>query len=392
MAVGALIGAYQEDDSGGLRALLPLSGRTLIDYQVRCAAAAGTHPIVVVVERVPQALQDAFERLRLDGIGVFPVSDVHDAVSRFEAGASIMLIGDGIAPTAELVASLANEPESVVLTVPDDEEHEAYERIDAQSRWAGIAVVDSRLLGSTAAMLGDWDLQSTLLRRAIQDGAVRLAADTQTSQPILVERSEDLDHFQRRLLDASRGTRTDWVSRFLLPPLEEFATQQLMETPVKPGWLVWTALALTAAGAICFLKGWLGAGLGLLLASMPLDLVANRLSALRMRPLAPKAIGRMALDPAAAAALLALSWWEMRSGHGWGALLAGVTALAFAEAGRIEKKGYPPDAGLWLFSRRSAIFAAIPFALLGAWTPYLVGLLVYAAVTFFIVQHARHTD
>ena len=38
MAVGALIGAYQEDDSGGLRALLPLAGRTLLEYQVRCAA------------------------------------------------------------------------------------------------------------------------------------------------------------------------------------------------------------------------------------------------------------------------------------------------------------------------------------------------------------------
>ena len=392
MAVGALIGAYQEDDNGGLRALLPLSGRTLIDYQVRCAAAAGTHPIVVVVERVPQALQDAFERLRQDGIGVFPVSDVQDAVSRFEAGASIMLIGDGIAPTADLVADLAKEPGAVVLTVPDDEAHEAYERIDAQSRWAGIAVVDSRLLGSTAAMLGDWDLQSTLLRRAIQDGAVCLPAESQSSQPILVEQAEDLDNFQRRLLDASRGTRADWVSRFLLPPVEEFATEQLMETPIRPAWLVWTAVALTVAGAICFLRGWLGAGLGLLLLSTPLDLVANRLSALRLRPLAPRAISRLALDPAAAAALLALSWWEMRSGHGWGALLAGVTTLAFAEAARIERKGYPPEAALWLFSRRSAIFVAVPFALLGVWTPYLVAMLVYAAATFFIIQHARHTD
>ena len=87
--------------------MLPLAGRTLIEYQVRCAAAAGAAPIVVVVERVPQALQDAFERLRLDGIGVFPVSDVQEAVSRFEAGSTILLIGDGIAPPADLVARLA---------------------------------------------------------------------------------------------------------------------------------------------------------------------------------------------------------------------------------------------------------------------------------------------
>src|SRR5690349_20353478 len=111
MAVSALIGAYQEDDNGGLRALLPLSGRTGVEYEVRCAAAARAAPVVVVVERVPQAIQDALERHRLDGIGVFPVSDVEEALSRFEAGSIILVIGDGIVPPADLVATMASEPE-----------------------------------------------------------------------------------------------------------------------------------------------------------------------------------------------------------------------------------------------------------------------------------------
>ena len=55
MALGALISAYQEDDQGVLRALFPLAGRTLIEYQARCAAAAGAAPIIVLVERVPRA-------------------------------------------------------------------------------------------------------------------------------------------------------------------------------------------------------------------------------------------------------------------------------------------------------------------------------------------------
>ena len=98
MAVGGLIGAYQEDDNGALHALLPLAGRTLVEYQVRCLAAAGAAPIVIVVERVPQALQDVFERLRLDSLSVFPVSDLNEALSRFKSGSSILLIGDGVAP------------------------------------------------------------------------------------------------------------------------------------------------------------------------------------------------------------------------------------------------------------------------------------------------------
>jgi hypothetical protein len=390
MAPGALIGAYQEDDSGGLRALLPLAGRTLLEYQVRCAAAAGAAPIVVVVERVPQALQDAFERLRLDGIGVFPVSDVHEAVSRFEAGALIVLIGDGIAPPAELVAQLVEDGEPTVVTVRDDEAHDAFERIDGMARWAGVALIDAHLLGSTAAMLGDWDLQSTLLRRAIQEGALRVPAAESAGEPLLVDRAEQLQGFQQAMIANSRGARTDWVSRFLLPPVEEFATQQLLETAVRPAWLIWGALALTVGAAAAFANGWLAGGLVLLLLSTPLDLVASRLATLRLRPLAARMWSRVALWPAAGLALLALGWWQWGHGSGWGAFLAAVSAAAFAQAARIEKGSLPVPGEPWLFSRRSAIVAAIPFAIAGAWTAYLVAMLVYGAVSFYYTQHARH--
>ena len=390
MALGALIGAYQEDDSGGLRALLPLAGRTLLEYQARCASAAGAAPVVVVVERVPQALQDAIERLRLDGIGVFPVNDVNEAVSRFEAGSMILLIGDGVAPPADLVAQLAEDAQPVVATVPDDEQHAMFERIDAGARWAGVALVDARLLGSTAAMLGDWDLQSTLLRRTIQEGALRVAIPQGAGEPLLVEKEEDLEHFQEALIAGSRGGRTDWASRYILPPVEELATTQLLETGVRPAWLVWAALAYTLGGALAFAEGWLVTGLVLLVLSTPLDLVASRLASVRLRPLRSRMLGRLALWPAAGTALLALGWWEWRHVSGWGAMVAVAGAIAFAEAARIEKTALPLPGEIWLLSRRNAIFAAIPFAIFSAWTPYLVFLAAYACVSFYYTQHARH--
>ena len=391
MPVGALIGAYQEDDSGALRALFPLAGRTLLEYQARCASAAGAAPIVVVVERVPQALQDSFERLRLDGIGIFPVSDVNEAVSRFEAGTMVLLLADGLAPPADLVLHIAEESEPAVATVPDDETHERFERIDGGSRWAGVALVDSRLLGSTAAMLGDWDLQSTLLRRAIQEGARRVSAVETGGEPLLVGNADELAGFQRHMIDASRGGRVDWASRYILPPLEDFATEQLMETPVRPDWLLWLALALAIGGAICFTRGWLGAGLVLLGLSAPLDLIAARLATLRLRPLPAKLWSRVALWPAAGLALVAIGVWEMRHGTGWGSLVAALAGSAFAEAARIEKSGMAGADETWLISRRNAIFLAIPFAIGGVWTAYLLAISLYAAVSFFLVQRVRHT-
>jgi len=389
MAVGALIGAYQENDSGELRALLPLAGRTLIEYQARCVAAAGVAPIVVLVERVPPALHEALERLRGDGLAVIPVSDGNEAASRFEAGSLILLVGDGVAAPAELLAQLAEEPEPAVATVPDDEAHEAYERIDATSRWAGVALVDGRTLGATAAMLGDWDLQSTLLRRALQDGALRVRVAS-AGEPLLADSADQLGGFERALIASSRGARSDWASRYVLPVVEEFATERLLETPVRPQWLIWGALALNLAAALAFTRGWLWPALGLLVLSTPLDLVARRLATLRLRPLPPRSLSRRLLWPAAGLALLALGWRLATHGSGWASFVTALVTLAFAEAARIERGHDEVPGQVWLFSRRNAILAAVPFALAGAWALCLVALALYAAGSFFIVQHWHH--
>jgi uncharacterized membrane protein YiaA len=228
-----------------------------------------------------------------------------------------------------------------------------------------------------------------LLRRTLQEGARRIPANDAGGEPLLAEHAAQLENFQQHLLRASRGSRPDWASRYVLPLVEDFATEQLMETAVRPAWLMWGALILTLAGALCFTRGWLGAGLVALLVATPLDLVAARLASLRLRPLPVRLLSRTALWPAGGLALVAVGLWETRHNTGWGAMIAALCACAFAEAFRRESDGTPADE-LWLFSRRNAVLLAIPFALLGAWSSFIVACLAYAAISFFLVQHARH--
>lgn len=391
MALGALIGAYQEDDAGGLRALLPLAGRTLFEYQARCLSSAGIAPLVVLVERVPVALNEAFDRLRTEGITVVPVSDGNEAASRFEGGTELIMLADGIAPDMSDLAALAEEPGPAIMTVPDDESHGAFERIDSTHRWAGLARVDASLLGATAAMLGDWDLQSTLLRRAVQAGGKLMpAASGEGRGPFLAAGEVEMVGFERRLLVASRSAREDAVSRYILPLVEEIATEKLMETGLRPAWLVQAALIMTLAAAFCFTRGWHWGAVALLLLSTPLDLVAQRLASLRLSPLPTSMMPRRLLWPAAGLALVGLGWFEARHGSGWGAIAAALSAAAFAEAARLEKTAMPPPASQWLFSRRTAIWLSLPFAIAGWWNAYLGLLALYAAASFFILQHYRH--
>lgn len=391
MALGALIGAYQEDESGALRALLPLAGQTLIEYQARCLAALGAAPLIVLVDRLPVALNDAFERLRGEGIAVVAVSDAIEAASRFESGTEVVLLADGVAPDMADVTRIGESGgEAMILTVPDDAAHQAFERIDAANRWAGLARIPAALVGATAAMIGDWDLQSTLLRRAVQSGA-RLAPATagEGAGPLLAD-GQTMAGFERRLLLASRGARTDWVSRFVLPIVEEVATERLMETRLRPEWLVRAALFLTLGAALAFTRGWQWQGLVALVLATPFDLVAQRIGLLRLRPLSPSLPAARLLWPASGLALLSLGWFEARHGGGWGAMVAAMSAVAFAEAMRTERSRVDPPFAVALFSRRGAIWLAIPFAIGGWWNAYLAVIALYAAASFFVAQHMHH--
>jgi hypothetical protein len=390
MAPGALIAAYSEDDSGSLRALIPIAGRTLLEYQVRCAAAAGAAPIVVVVDRIPIALNEVLQGLQQEGLPVVTVGDAAEASSRFEAGELILLIADGLAPSPELLEAVIEEQEPVIVTVPDDEPHERFERIDAVSRWSGVALVDSQMIGATAAMLGDWDLQSTLLRRALQSGARTVPIAPSAGEPLLAEAPEDLADLERRLFVASRGSRRDWASRYVLPLVEEFATERLVESRVRPDMLVQAALLLSLGSVIAFATGWRWVGLVLLVLTTPLPLIARRLASLRLTPLPARSIAKRLLWPAAGLALIAVGWWQSGHGSGWGALAAALTGAAFAEAARVEREKLEFTGEIWLLSRRNAIIAALPFAAFGAWTAYLVALALYAGASFFVVQHVNH--
>lgn len=389
MALGALIGAYQEDGSGRLYALQPLAGRTLIEYQVRCAAAAGCAPIVVLVEMVPVALAAALERLRVEAIPVIAVSDPQEAAARFEPHARLLQMADGVAPAMPLVERLAALEERAVLTVPDDERHAEFERIDNAQRWAGLALVDGQTLASTAAMLGDWDLLSTLLRRTIQAGALNIPVGDGFT-PYHAQVGGGAQEFDRSLLVASRRARPDWVARFLLPIIEEFATEQLMPTRVRPRWLATGSLVLTLAAALAISRGYLWPALALLLIGMPLDIVAERLGQLRLQPLPASSLTRRLLWPASGLAWLALGWFQTNHGGTWGALATSVAGLAFAQALQIERAGRELPFGHWLFNRRPAIVIAAVLAIGGWWNAALGLLALYAAASFFLVQHWTH--
>ena len=393
MTLAALIAAYHEADEagGGLRATLPIAGRTLVERQVRLAAAAGADPVVVVVERVTAALGAALDRLRSEGGVLVLARNAGEAAEAVHSNDRVLLVGDGLVAPEAAIARLIGIEGSCILIVPDMRVDDRYERIDAQSRWAGLALIDGEMIKQTAAMLRDWDLQSTLLRRAVQAGArqVSVRGEAEDELPLVAETSEDLAELEARIVAGAHVRRKDWVSAYLLAPVERAATLALMPTAATPTAVGLGATLLMALAGLAFAKHWLGFGLALLLLATPLDGIGERLASLRLEGRrGPSWWG--SLLPALSAGILLLLASTLAATRGWGCVALAATIIAFSLALRTEAAGREIPGRLWLAEPKGMAWLLLPFAAADLWTTGLGALAFYSGASFFWAQRHAH--
>ncbi|WP_298020518.1 hypothetical protein [uncultured Parasphingopyxis sp.] len=290
MAIAALIAAYQEAEGteSGLRALLPMAGRTLLEYQVRRAIGAGARHAVILVERVPAALNEALDRLRRDGIAVEIARTPADAADRFHPEEAIILVADGLIAAPPCFEALAAQRPPAVLVVPDIPENAGFERVDSQWRWAGLALTDANMLSETAAMLGDWDLQSTLMRRIVQSGPRFVSsnndADAKEGRASIVIADDEAASRRAGRADMlpARTDDASWIERFVLAPAAGIIAPLLIDRPIEPNWLRLAAVALAIGGAVAFYFNWLWTGAILLLLPGLLAAIATRIDVARL--------------------------------------------------------------------------------------------------------------
>lgn len=386
MALAALISAYHESaEPGHLRATLPLAGRTVIERQARLAAGVGADPVIIVVERLPAGLTAAIERLRRDRVPVLVVRSAEEAADAVDPFDRLLLVADGAVVPASQHARLARLEGMAVLTVPDGGYGELYERIDAASRWAGLAAIDGAQLRETANMLRDWDLQSTLLRRTLQAGARHIAAEGTVA---ILDRDADLDDLERRIVAGADGDRGGWADR-MLAPAERFVTSILMASPASPHLLGFAATLLTLLGAISFYLGWYWIGLAKLLAATPLDGTAARLARLRMQTGVRQSWWSYLIPLFAAAAMVILAYGLVPA-YGWAMVLLAFVTLAFLAALAVETEGREIRGAVLLAERKGMIWLMVPFAAFGQWQAGLAFLFAYAAASFFWAQRQAH--
>lgn len=395
-AAGTIV-AVEPRGADRLVATLPLLGRTLVEHQARQARAAGAVHIVLLVERMPAALIAALDRLRRDGIPIEVARAAADASDRFHPDEAVLLIGDGVVAPQPLVARLGAAAPPALATFAESAggapERAGFERIDGTARWAGLALADGDSVRRMLAGLGDWDAESTLVRRTVQAGAMRIDAGPPDARPVRIEHEAALPALEARLARGSgtaggnAGAATPgWAGRWLLAPVAGIAARLLAPRGIEADWLAFGGSAAAVAGGGLALAGRGWAGLALFLASGPLALTARRLAELRLARVRREAA--IEAVRATGGALMAVGLALGMGGWGW--LLVAATAvlamLALArERGMLARAGGTAPA--WLADPDGLGWLLLAVAIGGGWAAGLGAIAGYAALSFAVAQH-----
>ncbi len=228
------------------------------------ARAAGAGHIVVLIDNIPAGLVAAFDRLRADGIDVDIARDTRDAADRIHPEEQLLLICDGVVSNPALLKTLVENGGPRLLVCDDALETSALERIDAQHRWVGIALLDGGLLRQTVSALGDWTLAPTLLRVLVQAAAIRhpVANDGFATN---VRTSEDARIATLALASKSNAVGPHLWDRRVAAPLMRRIVPMLLEQNVPTELMVGLSFVLPAIAVLCAAMGWLGAAAALIL-------------------------------------------------------------------------------------------------------------------------------
>jgi hypothetical protein len=149
--------------------LTPLFGRPMIHHMIKALQQIGITQFCVGVDTVPGALLSYRDEVAKEGLELRFVREPSAMAPLLAADTRALVLRADTILDAALVDRALRHNGPLVATVEERSENQTFERIDLNSRWAGMAILDRSSLEALTQLPEGWDMASALLRQAMQD-------------------------------------------------------------------------------------------------------------------------------------------------------------------------------------------------------------------------------
>lgn len=168
----ALLSAASANEGG---AALPDTGeQSVLAHQIAALRSVGVRKFMIEVETVPGALLAMADRLIKAGNSVDFVRSAQDLQTKLHGSDVLIVQAEGLYIAPNLLGTLLEQPGPFISTVDGRAENATFERMDLNTRWAGIGVIPPNSLAKIGELPEGWSISSSLLRQAMQDNVAQL--------------------------------------------------------------------------------------------------------------------------------------------------------------------------------------------------------------------------
>jgi hypothetical protein len=164
------VGDVSAADGNAALPLTLLFGQPMIHHMIKSLQRVGITKFVIGVDTVPGALLAYRDAVSKQGLDLRFVREPSAMTPLLDANSRILLLRADTILDVGLIQQALLYKDALVATVEERAENQVFERIDLNSRWAGMAILNRSSIDAMTQLPEGWDMASALLRQALQDG------------------------------------------------------------------------------------------------------------------------------------------------------------------------------------------------------------------------------
>lgn len=267
----ALLSAAMDDVGQADQAGPSASPSSLLEYQVTTLARAGVRRFLVEVENVDGALLALADRCRERAQTIEFVRTGADIQRFIQAGDRILVQSGALYVQYTLLDALLKVPENFVATLDGRDENAAFERIDLNTRWAGISIVGPDTIAALRDLPADWSIISSLLRHAVQMNIPQKPLPQKLVHECsltIIRGAQDFATLNRQIMVKRISSLDGIVERRIFGSVSERLAPIIWQNPVLVKVIGYAPPLLAGVAAALGLSGFAGAALASGLAAM----------------------------------------------------------------------------------------------------------------------------
>ncbi len=208
-------------------------GQPVIARQIAQLMEFGITHFIVAIDTMPGMLLSLADQLTEKGAQIDFVRSPQELSDKLSGADFIFVQDEGVIGDYQLINECLSVNSPYIATMDGREENKAFENIDLNTVWAGLALLPVELVQGIGALPKDWSISSTLLRQGITQNVHRRPipqALLQTGALRLLQSDDDAELYSKSLLSNYNAGQYGWVEQTIFAPLSKMMLPRIMQS------------------------------------------------------------------------------------------------------------------------------------------------------------------